>query len=372
MFRKAVILVIIATAFQVQCARFRVDHLTAVKIAAIPLGHEGLEYPKQNGIYHEIPKTIGIIDDWLVAAEPSNGTIKIFNNNRLQVRLMSKSAAEKRGTGKKSTDDPDSKVRNITSEQLRVPGRISTGNDEDFFVVNFMPVESREKTETGGAYRILHYDLNGKLLGVIGRKGQPELPFEHILWMDTDKQGNLWVLYNHFEELHLDRYYKEKLITEFREKQCDEALFSEVNREKNYVYRCEFMYPFFSGDKILLVGRVDRAPAESSKSAGYQFQHRIFRVRDKNGNLDTIFSRLNDPEDYPYLPYDDNQILIWQTIDYQKIRMAVYSLSGDLTNNLQIQQDGRFSQWRSTWMTLSAQFYSIQVADGFFYVIRWR
>lgn len=346
------------------CGRFRVTHLSPTVLLSLPVGSDGLEYPVQSGVLHGLPKTVGVIDNWFIISEPSQEAIKIFNGTKIHLKLVSKYSLEKKATKK---DDIAKEVKTVVNELLRVPGRIVAGREEDFYVVNYIPPLG-EGDFSSGAYRILHFDFSGKLLQVVGRKGQSELPFENILWFDIDIKGNLWVLYSHLEELHLDQYQKGKLLREIRQKQCEEVLFANTVREKGMLYRCEFLYPFYDASKILFIGRVDRADAEGT----YQFQYRVVVSQDEGGESRVVFSRLNDPEDYPHIPYGTGEFIVWQTLDYQKIRFALYNLSGELVNNLQLDFMGRFTDWRSTWVNLKGDIFSLRVIGKNVEILKWR
>ncbi|MCS6985599.1 MAG: hypothetical protein NZM25_10805 [Leptospiraceae bacterium] len=355
------------------CARFRISHLSPETLLSLPLGPDGAEYPVQNGAIYSLPRSVAVIENWFVIAEPSQEVIKIFNGRKLNLKLVSKGWAEKKSQRKEEGSKEADRVKVLVSDILRIPGRLVAGKDEDFFVENFTPPTTTSAGEIvmGGVYRILHYDLTGKVLHTIGRKGQLELPFENILWMDTDSEGNLWVLYSHLEQLYLDQYHKGKVVREFTQKDCEDALFVDLAKEKGLLYRCEFIYPFYEGKRVLYIGRVDRLIRDAERT-NYQFFYRTLAAVDFKGNKEIIFSRLNDPDDYPYLPFGASQLLLWQTIDYQKVRLAVYNLSGELLNNLQIEYDGRHSDWRSTYMTLSGEIYSLKIRDQSFNLVRWK
>ncbi|MDH5719599.1 MAG: hypothetical protein OEZ13_03165 [Spirochaetia bacterium] len=384
----------------INCARFKVEKLKAEKIFSVPMGAKGISFPNQQGVYHEIPLRIGVVDDKLIAPEPSNKLIKIFNNEKLELIIISKEQHEKNIKDQKT--EPDKSVKIIAVENLNIPGIITGGVDSDFYVLSFYTEALSQNTDkkgenlssnanesgeenteqkislqsTGGSlgfYKILHFDLNGNLLGIIGREGKPELPFESVLWMDVDNDKNFWVLYNDLEDIRLEKHVEGKLFKYFEAKQCESIVFDKISKKEKELFSCENMYPFPSGDKVIFVGKIEELPdLKSGEPEGYIFQKRIFVLHDlKTGKNTVIFKNLNDPEDYPYLPYE-NYITLWQFQKHNQTKVALYNLEGDLIKNLQINLEGPRHTWRSTYLTLSSGFYSIRVIENKFTVYRWQ
>ncbi|MCB1146650.1 MAG: hypothetical protein KDK38_07590 [Leptospiraceae bacterium] len=353
------------------CARFRVENLSETVVFSSDIKEGSLSFPSQSGVVHGIPRTVGVSGDRIVISEPDNRQIRIFRGSKQETRIITKEK-EKDKNDKEAEILSELGVKSVASEYLKVPGNIVAGGDDDFFVLNYYPNLSAGSGEQGGFYKILHFDLKGKFLRVIGRNGQPELPFENVLWMDLDTEKRLWVLYRYLDELFLDSYVDGKLYRGIKETECREQVFAGRVFDKTLIARCEFMYPFPKGDKILLIGRVDKNADDLSKSAGRVFQYRTFAARGFEGESKIIFANLNDPEDYPYLPRKENEIFIWQTLDYDRVKFAIYNLDGDLINNLQITRKGRFEHWRSTWYSMQSEsFYSLRVGPDKFEVLRW-
>lgn len=356
------------------CSRFRLKKLKPDRIFSAAIGPAGVVYPNQNGIYHEIPYSHGVINDWVILSEPSERTLKLFRNGRLSTRVVAKTTEEpaKKDAAKSAEAKPKPEGRTVVADILKVPGRISAGQNEDFFVENYIPPgDWLEKKGGKGVYKILHFDLKGKFLHLIGRKGQTELPFENLLWMDTDKKGNLWVLYRYLDELHLDSYEGNKLVFEMRQPNCEAILFDrDQPKDKGQFRRCEFMYPFYNAEKLVLVGRIDK-PGEDAKELS--FSHRIIKVKKtEEDGTELVFSRLNNPEDYPYIPQPDGEVSLWQTLDHQKVKLALYNLSGDLLNTLQLEHPGKHNEWRATYQTLRGDFYSTRITGGYFEIYQWK
>ncbi|MBN8221469.1 MAG: hypothetical protein J0L53_11135, partial [Spirochaetes bacterium] len=215
------------------CARFRSSTLKPEKVLSLPLGEERARFPKQNGVYHEIPGRVGVLKEWVAFSEPSEKTVKIYRSGKLAFAIKGQEA----GKGK-----ADSKGL----EALRVPGRIMMGVNDDFFVENYIPPEGENKDASSrGGYKILQFDFKGKLLRSIGRKGLPELVFENILWFDSDNKGYLWVLYRYLDELHLDRYEGSRLAYEYRQTDCESATLDkqqiEQLKNRNSIVHCEYI-----------------------------------------------------------------------------------------------------------------------------------
>lgn len=348
------------------CARFKVSNLDANVLFSIPINKNSLSFPSQTGILHGIPRKVGITSERLTISEPENKSIKIFKENQLERIIISKD----RENDTFSNEPNDKKIRSF-SEYLKIPGNIVSGTEDDFYVLNYYPNLSGPN-EQSGFYKIIHYDLKGQFIQIIGRNGQSELPYENVIWMDTDTSGRLWVAYRHLDDLYLEGYEENQVYRSYSDQECVKNVFMGQNLSSTDIARCEFMYPFPSGEKLLLVGRVDSIKDSEAGAKGRVFKYRTFVVIDKNGKSEVIFGKINDPEDFPYIPYNENEILLWQTLDYNRVKLPIYSLHGALINNLQITQTDRFENWRSTWFNLQGKAYSIKVDSLKLEVIRWK
>ncbi|MCX7632540.1 MAG: hypothetical protein N2Z22_04315, partial [Turneriella sp.] len=309
----------------------------------------------------EIPGRVGVYQDWVAFAEPSQRTIRLYRSGKPVFSLHG---------GEKRTDSKG-------LEAIRIPGRITMGKNDDFFVENYLPPESEARNAAArGGYKILHFDFKGRLLHTIGRKGFAELAFENILWFDTDTRGHLWVLYRYLDELHLDRYEGNQLAFEYRQADCEAVALDkkqiEMLKDKNSVAHCEYIYPFYSGDRILLTARVDRIDPESEKKQ-LMLAYRIVKVKTLSGDkVYTVFSRLSNAEDHPYLPQGSDGVGIWQSVENHRIRISRYSFDGDLRNALVIEPTGRPTEWRQIWQTLAGEVYGIRIFADRFEVYHFR
>lgn len=340
------------------CARFRSSTLKPEKVLSLPLGEERARFPKQNGVYHEIPGRVGVLKEWVAFSEPSEKTVKIYRSGKLAFAIKGQEAGKGKADGK-------------GLEALRVPGRIMMGVNDDFFVENYIPPEGENKDASSrGGYKILQFDFKGKLLRSIGRKGLPELVFENILWFDSDNKGYLWVLYRYLDELHLDRYEGSRLAYEYRQTDCESATLDkqqiEQLKNRNSIVHCEYIYPFYSGEKIMFASRIDRIDPDSDKKQ-MTLAYRIVKVKNLGeAQADTVFARLSNAEDHPYLPQGKDSVGVWQNLENGRMRIGRYSLDGDLRNSLILELSGRPTEWRQVWETLSGEFYGIRVfADQF-------
>lgn len=346
------------------CARFRTSTLRPEKVFSLPIGEDKANFPRQGGVYHEIPSRVGVMQDWVAFSEPSQRTVKLYRAGKPVFSLRGGDS----GRGK--TDS-----KNL--EALRIPGRIVMGGNDDFFVENYLPPEGENKdASTRGGYKILQFDFKGKLLRSIGRKGLSELVFENILWFDTDTKGNLWVLYRYLDELHLDRYEGNRLAFEYRQTDCEAMTLDkkqiEMLKDRNSIVHCEYIYPFYSGERIMLSSRIDRVDPESDKKQ-LTLAYRIVKVKGLNDTTaDTVFPRLSNAEDHPYLPQGKDSVGIWQNLESGRMRIARYSLDGDLRNSVVIELSGRPTEWRQVWQTLSGDIYGIRIFAEQFEIHRFR
>lgn len=346
------------------CARFRTSTLKPEKIFSLPIAEDKANFPKQGGVYHEIPGRVGVMQDWVAFSEPSQRTIKLYRSGKLVFSVRGTDAAKGKSDAK-------------SLDALRIPGRIMMGTNDDFFVENYLPPESENKDASSkGGYKVLHFDFKGKLLRSIGRKGLSELMFENILWFDVDTKGYLWVLYRYLDELHLDRYEGNRLAFEYRQTDCEAMTLDkkqmEMLKDRNSIIHCEYIYPFYSGERIMLSSRIDRVDPDSGKKQ-LTLAYRIVKVKGLGeSNAETVFSRLSNAEDHPYLPQGKDSVGIWQNLENGRMRIARYSLEGDLRNSIIIALSGRPSEWRSVWQTLSGDVYGIRIFADQFEVHRFR
>ena len=116
----------------------------------------------------------------------------------------------------------------------------------------------------------------------------------------------------------------------------------------------------------MLSSRIDRIDPDSEKKQ-LTLAYRIVKVKNLSDSAaETVFARLSNAEDHPYLPQGKDSVGIWQNLEGGRVRIARYSLSGDLKNSIVIEQTGRPSEWRQVWQTLSGDVYGIRVfADQF-------
>ena len=362
------------------CIHFKVKHLVSNEIAKLSINGDNLNYPKQNGSYYELPYRVGIQDNIIVINEASSGNIKIFKKNKLELIIKSG----------KNVSDADKKKGSILqttpiiyNDILNIPGMVVMGDNDDFFVQNYFTfqkdlqnkkkdiIENSIHNEAKGFYNILHFDITGKLIKIIGRGGNAEYSFENIIWMDVDTDNNLWVLHRYLDELYLENINKDSLLKhEIKNDVCQSVLFGGVYKDSTTHYTCEKMYPFYNGTKVVFIGKVEQQQKNSQKLT---FINRVVKVKNlKSNEIVTIFSNLNDPESFPYFSYDNQYILLQETKDYNIFKYAVYNLSGDLINNLQIETSGQPSSWRSTYLSLSGVFYSLRLRSNSLYIYEWK
>ncbi len=361
---------------QIGCIRFKVNHLKAIEVASIPINNKPLSFPKRNGFYYGIPGRIGIDTDKIVISEPNKRSINIFTDQKKKpLVIYSKKFYDPKIKKGEIILDNDSEY--ILNENLNIPGIIISGKENDFLVQNYifpssLPEKNNKKNpEPKGFYKVLHFNYKGNLLGIIGRMGQAELSFENIIWMDVDTDNSLWILYRYLDDLYLDRLYENKLENQFKEKECENILFQGITKKKEMLYICEYMYPFYEGNKILMVGKVEKR-INKNKIEDYIFQHRVVKVKDLDSDKITeIFKRLNDAEEFPYIPYDESHIMIWQTKKHNAFKYSIYNLEGDLTKNLQIDLKDDSHSWRATYATLRGDFYSIRIFSNRIYIYQW-
>ena len=350
------------------CARFKVEKLNLTTLFSIPLGSElhELNYPKQRGLYYEIPSRVAVVGDWLAISEPSSRVIKIYKENQLSSIIYSAESTQKR-PDKKEEGAP----RFTESTHLGIPGMLTSGRDDDFYALTFTTAASGESGATG-YYKIIHFDIKGNFINLIGRNNQESLPFERIIWMDTDENHNLWVLYRYLGNLYLERLGKESKVLTLSEEDCRKTLFGENPKDTERLYTCEVMLPFEDGEHILYAGKVQTVPREKNESLeGYEFLYRTYKVKNiVSGEVKTVFEKHSDPDSYPELPIGE-QIYIWKPDDGDRVRAAVYNLDGDLLNNLQIEFIGKKSTWRSTYPSLNGEIYSLRVHNNELEVCRW-
>jgi hypothetical protein len=362
------------------CARFKVDKLNSEIIFKIPASGPGklLNYPFHRGLMHEIPSHVGVVDNWLVISEPSNKAIKIFNGNKLTTVILASDAdgAPYEEMKKKNADLNFNVIMNVN---VVYPGTVVAGRNDDFYVVTYKPSAIEQNTnpnvdsQSTGYYKILHFDVKGNFINVIGRELKQELPFESIIWLDTDDNNDLWVLYRHFNELHLDNYGKDGMLASIDEKDCSASMNPSEVTDKDHLFTCEVLYPFDNGKKVLMSGRFEKLENEQNKeNTKYLFIERLYASKTlKTGQVETIFHRKNDPDSYPYLSYGDN-FFMWKTISAKRTKLSIYTTSGELENNLQIDLYGQRNDWRSTYATLSGKIYSLRIFDKNLEVHRWR
>ncbi len=362
-----------------QCNRFKVTKLQQELLTEIALGnHKGLHFPKNHNSYYDITQKIGINDNVFIISEPSSFRIKIFEDEKLKIIIHS-AKLHNESISKKIKKQKD--IKYYTDKYLFVPGSIMAGQDNDFFVINYIPLKMlSEVTQTtqnneGKFYQILHYTINGKLLHQIGRNGNPKIPYQRILRMDVDKKNHIWILSQYLGILYLEKIKGNNILYVASTQECNVVLFKELlNRSlsANENYHCETIYPFYQGNKILFVGKVEQK-TKNSKQVDYMFKYRVVKTKEIDTEKEqVVFDYLNDPEDFPYMPYGEEHIIIWQTKKYNRFRLSVYDLSGRLINNLQIKLPGKRHTWRSTYFSLAQKAYSIKVADDYFSVYQWK
>ncbi|MES0489067.1 MAG: hypothetical protein ABUK01_03685 [Leptospirales bacterium] len=356
------------------CSRFKVTKLEPERVFAIPIGEEpeSLDFPRHHGIYHGIPSRIGISGDWLIVSETRKKRIKIFKGENLSVVIHNENVVV--DENEFAAVGNENSVEVISSSNLDIPGMIIAGNNDDFYVLNYSPAERDQQDEEGiGFYKIIQYDVKGNMLDLIGREGKEELPFESISWMDIDSENNLWVLHRHLGELQLDRYSDGENIVSLSQKDCERVLFADQieNSTGNTLSGCELMYPVENGEEILMVGKVEKISNKKSDKSNYAFLYRKFVLFNYTSTAKSVvFEKLNDPEDYPYIP-NGNNLFIWRTLDPSKIRLGIYTSEGDITKSLQVELFGKRPNWRSLYATLSGNIIGIRVFNRTFEVYEW-
>ena len=369
-------------------------------MAGIPLDKSILNYPKQNGVYHEIPGKIGIEDERILISEPSSRIIKIFDEGELERVIKS-------GDYYSDPDNVDNtklstETKEVFISELGIPGMISTTSDDSFYVLNYISQE-KNKASSGNqeTYNILHIDFEGKLKGVITQDTEPILKasqevitlpeaqalkiqdiqnisdpadFSDIQWMDVDDDGRLWVLYGNEQEMFLESYEKNKRSYRFSRKDCYASIFKNRKESKDEERACEIFYPFGDGKSLLLVGRIEEIESKNDDldDTEYFFKERIFTVFNiASKTVEEIFTHRSEPQENPYLPYKDDRFIIWVTKDYNNFVLELYSISGSLKKKYQLNLEGTAHSWRSTYTTLQGNIYSIRVFKHSLMIYEW-
>lgn len=375
------------------CAFFKVDKLKPELLAKLPVGNvNGLLLPVQNGIVYEVPLRVGALDDYLIISESSRNRIKIFKDNKPiiiisslknqeeQNNVLSKSQEkEKENTSEseekkiEQSDFVGTEVKFFLNEYLDIPERIVTGKNKDFFVVNYVRSGSSENVkEEQGYYKILHFGIDGEYYGVIGRNGQIELPFDSIVWLDTDNEGRLWVLYQQMGEYILEQFENRKALYNVNENECVNALFSESERQDtNISFTCERILPFFNGKRVMFYGKAEAIHSPEKKSSKQIYYHRLaWRDLEKNETF-IVFDEFTEENEYLALPVGE-QVYMWNPSDPNRVRVSVYNLEGSRETNLQPEFLGRRSSWKNIYYRLDATLFGIRIFDNQFTLYRWK
>ena len=107
---RALILTVLTASALLSCARFRSSTLTPEKIFSLAIAEDKARFPRQGGVYHEIPGRVGVLKDWVAFSEPSEKTVKLYRAGKLVFSV-------------RAQDKDRSKNDAKTVEALRVPGR---------------------------------------------------------------------------------------------------------------------------------------------------------------------------------------------------------------------------------------------------------
>lgn len=366
------------------CAFFKVDKLKPDVLAKIPIGSKnGLKLPAQDGVVYEVPLRVGSIDNYLVISEPSQNRIKIFKDNQLQTILSSfKNRENNLDNQEQDTADQDSdfistEVKFFLNEYLDIPEKIVTGKNKDFFVVNYIHSNLVGKSQSGqGFYKILHFGVDGEYYGMIGRGGQMELPFESVVWLDTDSEGRLWVLYQHMGDYVLEHYQNNKVIYSSNSDNCVNILFNEKEKQnKQQILNCERILPFYDGKRILYYGKAE-ANLEKKDSADQKENHLssyrklAFFDLEKN-ETSVVFDQFSEDHEYLALAIGDS-VYMWNPSDPSRLRVSVYDLEGSKQTNLQPEFLGNRSAWKSIYYRLDSSLFGIRIANSQLLLYRWK
>ena len=363
--------------FMVACG---FDELKSEVLFEIPLNKKILDFPTRNGIYYEIPGKIGIEDDMAIISESSARSIKIFKNGALETVIRSKEFY------KNSSNQDQRKMSSNVSElflsTLSIPGVVATTSEDSFYVLNYT-AETQSKKEKG-KYNFLHIDFEGKLKFTVNREDQDnqnltpqinKVSFNNIQWMDVDDENRLWLTYeNNQEEAILQAYEEGKLLHQFSVKECYNFIFKHVEKSKNEELLCEVFYPFSDGESILFVGKVEtlKKDEDDVDEVSYTFKERVFISYDiESKKSHKIFTHESDPQESPYLTHGEESFIIWITEDYQHFKLELYNIEGDLEKRLVINLPGNSYSWRSTYITLRGEIYSIRVSKNALLAYEW-
>lgn len=366
------------------CAFFKVDKLKPDVVAKIPIGSKnGLELPAQDGVVYEVPLRVGSIDNYLIISEPSQNRIKIFKDNQLQTILSSFKNREndldnqEQDTAEQDSDFISTQVKFFLNEYLDIPEKIVTGKNKDFFVVNYIHSNLVGKNQSGqGFYKILHFGVDGEYYGMIGRGGQMELPFESVVWLDTDSEGLLWVLYQHMGDYVLDRYQNSKVVYSSNSDTCVNILFNEKEKQnKKQTLSCERILPFYDGKRILYYGKAE-ASIEKKESKDETENHLLsyrklaFFDLEKN-ETSMVFDEFSEDHEYLALAITDS-VYMWNPSDPSRLRVSVYDLEGSKQTNLQPEFLGNRSAWKSIYYRLDSSLFGIRIANSQLFLYRWK
>ena len=360
----------------------KVDDLKTRVLAKISLKGDVLSFPDQNGIYHEIPARVGIYADTLIISEPSERSIKIFEEGKLEKAIRSRSFYTNPGPEKISVLNAVSK--NIFSSELNIPGMATTASDGSFYILNYSPEKHKNLVGRNGEYTILHFNPNGKLKGRIIQENIEALKdvashesmsssSQKILWMDVDEDDHLWLLYEDKEQNNLVKYKNTKPVYRLTQDQCLKDILKDIEKQDDQLYSCEAMYPFYDGENVLLVGRMDKVSKDEDGEKEYIFEYRRFKTKGIESNeVKEIFVHHSSPYESPGTPYGNQSFIIWEVKDYHLFRLKIYDLSGSLEKELEIKLKGYAHSWRNTYTTLKSNIYSLKVADESLLIYQWR
>lgn len=377
------------------CGFFKVDKLTPHLLAKIPLNNmNGLMWPVQKGIVYEMPMRVAFSEPYLIASEPSEQRVKIFKDNQpfIFISSVKKNRLEQdknhpnnnsslnSGQQQKTAEELSSlsqdfiktEVKSVINGFLDIPEKIVAGKQKDFYVVNYVRAGSIENEESQGYFKILHFTLEGEYLGVLGRGGQVDLPFESIAWLDVDNDGKLWVFYQHMGEYILDAYEDSHVVYSVDNNQCISILFSsETQNQKNTLFTCEKMMPFSGGKRVIFFGKAESvAKGEDEKESSTFYRKLTYFDMEKKESFD-IFNDFTEANEYLALAFSDF-VYMWNPVDAERLRVSVYDLEGSKHTNLQPELLGRRALWKNIYYGLDGSLYGTRILNNQFELYGWK
>lgn len=356
---KVLVIVGLALIMTTSCSQWKLNNLTRKNLLNIPNGTSlgNVSISSKDNVLMKLSMDVTESGGRFYVADNIMNRLQVFDGNgKLELVI-----------GKEKFDHTKNDSGfNRSSFNFGSIGVIAVDSEKNIYVQNSIlarevgsSVSSDVDPNSNPSY-ILVFDKKGTLQYTIGQRGKADSPFYYIENLFTDHKDRLFVISRTFDSWSVSRFTRDErdFTTSF-----NRADFLEKENNKSLNPVIENLKTFNAGDQFVV-------------SVSY-YQESRFKYRkiylydiDKKEPLKEIME-LPDPRNALFDIVDDKYLYLWN-MDSRSVKFIIYTLDGDIINNLQIEMQQTGALYEKIKIDDNFEFYTFSIFPERLEVFGWK